>query len=108
MLETLFKLKENRTTVKTEVLAGLTTFMTMAYVLVVQPGSIVGFGPEQAFTDINGVIITKTALLVMTALISALITLLMAMYANVPFALSTGMGTNFMFGALLQNGSLSF
>ncbi len=108
MLETLFKLKENKTNVKTEVLAGLTTFMTMAYVLVVQPGSIVGFGPEQAFTDINGVIITKTALLIMTALISALITLLMAMYANVPFALSTGMGTNFMFGALLQNGTLSF
>src|SRR5699024_1058213 len=97
-----------RTNVQTEVLAGLTTFMTMAYVLVVQPGSIVGFGAEQTFTDINGVVISKAALLVMTALVSALITLLMALYANVPFALSTGMGTNFMFGALIQSGSLSF
>lgn len=108
MLEKLFKLKEHKTNVRTEVLAGLTTFMTMAYVLVVQPGAIVGFGPELSFTDVNGVIITKAALLVMTAFVSALITLLMALYANVPFALSTGMGTNFMFGALIQSGSISF
>lgn len=108
MLEKLFKLKENRTNIKTEIVAGITTFMTMAYVLVVQPGAIVGFGPEQVLTDINGVVISKSALLVMTALISGLITLLMAFYANLPFALSTGMGTNFMLGALLQNGDLSF
>lgn len=108
MLERLFKLKERGTNVQTEVLAGLTTFMTMAYVLVVQPGSIVGFGPEQTFTDINGVIISKAALLVMTALISAIITVFMGLYANAPFALSTGMGTNFMFGALIQQGNLSF
>lgn len=108
MLEKFFKLKEHGTDVKTEVLAGLTTFMTMAYVLVVQPGSIVGFGPEQTLTDVKGVVISKAALLVMTALISGLITLLMAFYANVPFALSTGMGTNFMLGALLQSGNLSF
>ncbi|WP_192988285.1 NCS2 family permease [Carnobacterium mobile] len=108
MLEKLFKLKENRTNIKTEIVAGITTFMTMAYVLVVQPGAIVGFGPEQVLTDINGVVISKSALLVMTALISGLVTLLMAFYANLPFALSTGMGTNFMLGALLQNGDLSF
>lgn len=108
MLEKLFKLKENRTNIKTEIVAGITTFMTMAYVLVVQPGAIVSFGPEQVLTDINGVVISKSALLVMTALISGLVTLLMAFYANLPFALSTGMGTNFMLGALLQNGDLSF
>lgn len=108
MIENFFKLTENKTTVKTEVMAGITTFMTMAYVLVVQPGAIVGFGSGQVLTDINGVVISKSALLVMTALISGLITLLMALYANLPFALSTGMGTNFMLGALLQNGTLSF
>ena len=108
MIEKLFKLKENKTTVKTEIMAGITTFMTMAYVLVVQPGAIVGFGPSQVLTDINGAVISKSALLVMTALISGLVTLLMALYANLPFALSTGMGTNFMLGALLQNNSLSF
>ncbi|MDN6625912.1 MAG: NCS2 family permease, partial [Pisciglobus halotolerans] len=108
MIENFFKLTENKTTVKTEVMAGITTFMTMAYVLVVQPGAIVGFGPGQVLTDINGVVISKSALLVVTALISGLITLLMALYANLPFALSTGMGTNFMLGALLQNGTLSF
>lgn len=108
MLENIFKLKEKQTNIKTEIMAGLTTFMTMAYVLVVQPGAIVGFGPEQVLVDINGVMISKSALLVMTALISGLVTLLMALYANLPFALSTGMGTNFMLGALLQNGNLSF
>lgn len=108
MLEKFFKLKENNTTIKTEIIAGITTFMTMAYVLVVQPGAIVGFGPEQFITDINGVVITKSALLIMTALVSGLVTLLMAFYANLPFALSTGMGTNFMLGILLQSGQLSF
>lgn len=108
MLEKFFKLKEKQTEVKTELVAGMTTFMTMAYVLVVQPSAIVGFGPEQALTDINGVVISKSTLLIMTALISGIVTLLMAFYANLPFALSTGMGTNFMMGALLQNGDLSF
>ncbi|MCO8292254.1 NCS2 family permease, partial [Tetragenococcus halophilus] len=88
--------------------AGLTTFMAMAYILAVQPSAIIGFGMEQNFTDINGVIVSKAALLFMTALISGIVTLIMGLYANLPFALSTGMGTNFMLGALLQSGSLSF
>lgn len=108
MLEKLFKVKERNSNVQTEMMAGLTTFMTMAYVLIVQPGAIMGFGPEQTFTDINGVVISRAALLIMTALISGLVTLLMAFYANLPFALSTGMGTNFMLGALVQSGRLSF
>ncbi|MFR3753305.1 MAG: hypothetical protein ACLTW9_15310 [Enterocloster sp.] len=102
-LEEFFKLKERGTSVKIEVLAGITTFMTMAYVLVVQPGAIIGFGDAVSFTDINGLVITKEAIAVTCAVISALITLLMGFYANLPFALATGMGTNFMFGALLQS-----
>ena len=107
-LEEFFKLKERGTSVKIEVLAGITTFMTMAYVLVVQPGAIIGFGDAVSFTDINGLVITKEAIAVTCAVISALITLLMGFYANLPFALATGMGTNFMFGALLQSNALSF
>ena len=107
-LEEFFKLKERGTSVKIEVLAGITTFMTMAYVLVVQPGAIIGFGDAVSFTDINGLVITKEAIAVTCAVISALITLLMGFYANLPFALATGMGTNFMFGALLQSNTLSF
>lgn len=102
-----FKFKERNTNFKTELIAGVTTFMTMAYVLVVQPGAIVGY--EAPFVvDANGVMITKEAIVVTCAVISAVITLLMALYANLPFALATGMGSNFMFGALIQTGKLSF
>ena len=73
--EKVFHLKENHTDVKTEVMAGITTFMTMAYVLAVQPSAICGFGPDAAITDINGVVISKSALLVMCALVSGIITL---------------------------------
>lgn len=102
----IFKLKEHHTDVKTEILAGLTTFMTMAYVLAVQPGAIVG--AEATITDCNGDVISKSAILVMCALVSGLVTILMAFYANMPFALSTGMGTNFLLGAMIQGGTMSF
>ena len=105
-MDKIFKLKEHHTDVKTEILAGLTTFMTMAYVLAVQPGAIVG--AEAAITDCNGDVISKSAILVMCALISGLVTILMAFYANMPFALSTGMGTNFLLGAMIQSGTMSF
>lgn len=87
-MDKIFKLKEHHTDVKTEFLAGLTTFMTMAYVLAVQPSAIVG--AEATITDCNGDVISKSAILVMCALVSGLVTILMAFYANVPFALSTG------------------
>ena len=86
-----FKLKDHGTTVRREVLAGITTFMTMAYVLAVQPSAICGFGPDPYITDINGVVISKSALLVMCALVSGIITLFMGLYANLPLALSTAM-----------------
>ena len=103
-----FKFAERNTSMKIEIIAGITTFMTMAYVLVVQPGAIVGYGPNPYIIDANGVMITKEAIVVTCAIVSCLITCLMAFYANLPFALATGMGSNFMFGALIQSGDLSF
>jgi len=107
-MDKFFKITERGSTVRTEILAGITTFMTMAYVLVVQPASIVGFGPEAYLTDINGVMISRSAIMITCAIVSGLITLMMAFYANLPFALSTGMGTNFLLGALIQSGQYSF
>lgn len=82
MIEKIFKLKENNTTVKTEVMAGITTFMTMAYILAVNP-SILG----KTGMDTNGVLIA-------TALASFLGSLFMALFANYPFVLAPGMGLN--------------
>ena len=85
MLENLFKLKENGTNVKTEMMAGLTTFMTMAYILAVNPTILSASGMDA------GAIFTATA-------VSACIgTLLMAALANYPFALAPGMGLNAFF-----------
>ena len=76
MLEKLFKLSENHTDVKTEILAGITTFMTMAYILAVNPSILSATGMDQG------------ALFTATALISFIGTLLMAFLANYPFALA--------------------
>lgn len=103
-----FKLKDHGTTIRREVLAGITTFMTMAYVLAVQPSAICGFGPDPYITDINGIVISKSALLVMCALVSGIITLFMGLYANLPLALSTAMGSNFILGGLVNSGTVSF
>lgn len=103
-----FRLGERNTNIKREILAGVTTFVTMAYVLALQPSAIVGFGPDAGITDINGIFISKSALLVMCALISGLVTIFMGLYANLPLALSCGMGTNFMLGAMVQSGAVSF
>lgn len=105
-ISSFFKFAERKTNLKIETIAGVTTFMTMAYVLIVQPALIVG--GEASFTDINGVVITKEAILVTCALVSGIITLFMAFYANLPFALSTGMGSNALFGALMASGAISF
>ena len=85
MLEKLFKLKENKTDVRTEVVAGITTFMTMAYILAVNPSVLSAAGMD------HGGVFTATA-------IAACIgTLLMALFANYPFALAPGMGLNAYF-----------
>lgn len=80
-----FKLKENKTDVKTELIAGLTTFMTMAYILVVNPNILSEAGMDR------GAVFTATALS------AALGTLLMALFANYPFVLAPGMGLNAYF-----------
>ena len=108
MKKDFFRLDERKTNIKREVLAGITTFVTMAYVLALQPAAIAGFGPDAGITDINGVFVSKSALLVMCALISGIVTIIMGLYANLPLALSCGMGTNFMLGAMVQTGAVSF
>lgn len=85
MLEKMFKLRENNTTVKTEVLAGITTFMTMAYILAVNPSILSAAGMDQ------GAVFTATVLA------SFLGTACMALFANYPFALAPGMGLNAYF-----------
>ena len=82
MLEKLFKLKENNTSVKTEIIAGITTFMTMAYILAVNPSILSDAGMD------------ATAVLLATALASFLGSACMAFMANLPFVLSAGMGLN--------------
>ena len=82
MLERIFKLRENGTTVRTEVVAGITTFMTMAYILAVNPSIL-----SEAGMDANAVLIA-------TCLASFIGTMCMALMANMPFALSAGMGLN--------------
>ena len=85
MLENFFKLKENKTDVKTEVMAGVTTFMTMAYILAVNPNILSASGMD------------ANAVLIATALASFVGTMLMALLANYPFALAPGMGLNAYF-----------
>ncbi len=85
MLEKFFKLKENNTNVKTEVMAGITTFMTMAYILAVNPNILSASGMD------------SSAVLIATALASFIGTALMALMANYPFALAPGMGLNAYF-----------
>lgn len=93
-LEKLFHLKENHTDAKTEILAGITTFMTMAYILAVNPSILSAAGMD------SGAVFTATALASMLA------TLLMVIFANYPFVLAPGMGLNayFAYTVVLQMG----
>ena len=94
MFEKLFKLKEHSTDVKTEILAGVTTFMTMAYILAVNPNILSAAGMDR------GAVFTATAVA------SFLGTMLMAIFSNYPFALAPGMGLNayFAYTVVLQYG----
>ena len=90
-MDRLFRLSENNTSVRTEILAGLTTFLTMAYIIVVQPlvlsGRLFGFDTGMDF----GSVMTATCLA------AALATLIMGLYARYPVAQAPGMGENFFF-----------
>ena len=82
MLEKIFKLKQNKTTVRTELIAGLITFLTMSYILVVNPNILGATGMDRA------------ALFTATALSSVIATLFMAFFSNLPIAQAPGMGLN--------------
>lgn len=88
MLEQLFKLKENKTTVRTEVVAGLTTFMTMAYILFLNPNILSATGMD------------KNAVFFATAAAAGLVTIAMGLFVNFPIALAPGMGLNAFFAAV--------
>ncbi len=94
MLSSYFKLAENGTTVRTEILAGITTFLTMAYITVVNPAILSDAGMDFG------------AVFVATCLAAALGTLIMGLYANYPIALAPGMGLNafFTYGVVLGMG----
>ena len=95
MLEKVFKLSENKTTVKTEVVAGLTTFMTMAYIIALNPNLLTGF--RAAGDELwNGVFLA-------TCIASAIGTFCMAFMANKPFAMAPGMGLNSFFAVVVGN-----
>jgi AGZA family xanthine/uracil permease-like MFS transporter len=85
ILQRLFKLQENKTDLKTEAIAGITTFMTLSYIIFVQPTVLSSCGMDFG------------AVLVATCIASAIATVLMGVYANYPVALAPGMGQNFFF-----------
>ena len=84
-MEKLFHLSENKTNVKTEILAGITTFMTMAYILVVNPSILSATG------------MPKEAIFAATAFASIIGTVIMALVSNYPFGMAPGMGLNAYF-----------
>ena len=91
-MEKLFKLKQNGTNIKTEVIAGLTTFFAMAYIIIVNPNQIVGFS-----FGVPGVDRIWNAVYIATILAAVIGTVLYALYANLPFAQASGMGLNSFF-----------
>lgn len=93
-MEKFFKLKENNTNVKTEVIAGFTTFMAMAYIIVVNPGVLVGW-ENMGSPLFNSV-------LVATCISAAIGTLIMGLYAKLPFAQAPGMGLNAFFAITIM------
>ena len=93
-MDKLFKLKENGTTVKTEIVAGLTTFMTMAYIIALNPNLLTGFGANGGQGLWNGIFLA-------TCIASAIGMFVMAFVANKPFAMAPGMGLNSFFAFVI-------
>lgn len=93
-MEKLFKISENGSTVRTEILAGLTTFMTMAYIIALNPNLLTGFDVGSKLW--NGVFLA-------TCIASAIAMFVMAFLANKPFALAPGMGLNSFFAVVVTN-----
>lgn len=99
-MEKIFHLKENKTTVRTEILAGLTTFMTMAYIIALNPNLLTNFGAGDGTAPVpqlwNGVFMA-------TCIASAIGMFVMAFWANKPFAMAPGMGLNSFFAVVVGN-----
>ena len=93
-MDKLFKLKENGTTVRTEIVAGLTTFMTMAYIVALNPNLLTNFDVGSPLW--NGVFMA-------TCIASAIGTFAMAFLANKPFVMAPGMGLNSFFAVVVAN-----
>ncbi|MBP3673848.1 MAG: NCS2 family permease [Oscillospiraceae bacterium] len=94
MFEKVFKLSQKKTTVKTEIVAGLTTFMTMAYIIALNPNLLTGFDTGSPLW--NGVFLA-------TCIASAIGTMVMAFLANQPFVMAPGMGLNSFFAVVVGN-----
>ena len=92
-IEKYFKIKERGTTVRTEIMAGVTTFLTMAYIIALNPNLITGFGA------LGGDGLWK-AIFLATVISSAVATIMMGIFANQPFALAPGMGLNSYFAGV--------
>ncbi len=95
-MDKLFRLKENGTTVRTEIMAGLTTFMTMAYIVALNPNILTDFGKQGGQALWNGVFMA-------TCIASAIGTFCMALMANKPFVMAPGMGLNNFFAFVTVN-----
>lgn len=95
-MERLFHLKENGTTARTEIIAGLTTFMTMAYIIALNPNLLTNFGADGGTELWNAVFLS-------TCIASCIGTLCMAFFANKPFAMAPGMGLNSFFAVVVSN-----
>ena len=93
-MEKFFKLKENGTTVRTEILAGLSTFMTMAYIIALNPNLLTNFATGEPLW--NGVFLA-------TCIASGVGCIVMAFLANKPFAMAPGMGLNSFFALVVSN-----
>jgi len=100
-MERLFKLKQNGTTVRTEIVAGLTTFMTMAYIIALNPNLIVGFGQGAAGAFGADGAAAWNGVFMATCLASAVAMFCMAFLANKPFCLAPGMGLNSYFAVVI-------
>ena len=94
-MESIFKLKENGTSVKTEIIAGLTTFMTMAYIIALNPNILAGYGAT------DGGMQLWNAVFLATCLASGIAMICMAFIANKPFCLAPGMGLNSFFAVVV-------
>ena len=101
MLEKVFKLSKNGTTAKTEIMAGITTFMTMAYIIALNPNLLTNF--KDGLGDGENLTALWNGIFLATCIASAVGTICMAFLANRPFVMAPGMGLNSFFAIVVAN-----